>query len=230
MQLEFTPIEARVLGVLIEKAVTTPDYYPLSLSGLATGCNQKSNRDPVMNLDESSVMHALDGLMRRRVVWEKTPSGSRVTKYAHRLSNTLGLTYDFSKNELGVLCALMLRGPLTAGEVRARSGRLCEFSSIDEVETVLNGLCAREDGPYVRKLARQPGRKECRYLHLLCDDSDFLPDPEFDTTPTQDIGSEGKCEASRPQQIDSESRVDALERAVEALKLELAEVRQLIGQ
>ena len=101
MELQLTPTEARVLAVLIEKATTTPDYYPLSLSSLTTGSNQKSNREPVMNLTETAVMEALDGLTAKRLVWEKTPSGSRVSKYAHRLSNSLGLTYNFSKNELG---------------------------------------------------------------------------------------------------------------------------------
>ena len=216
MELVLTPIEARVLGVLIEKATTTPDYYPLSLSGLTTGSNQKSNREPVMSLGETTVMEALDGLMAKRLVWEKTPSGSRVTKYAHRLSNTLGLTYDFSANELGVLCVLMLRGPLTTGEVRARGGRLCEFSSLDEADAVLVGLCEREDGPYVQKLPRQPGRKEARYVHLLCGEPEIT---------TELIESPREPAQDRP---DQSSRLSALEDEVAALRAELSRLRNLI--
>lgn len=216
MELVLTPIEARVLGVLIEKATTTPDYYPLSLSGLTTGCNQKSNREPVMSLGESTVMEALDGLIAKRLVWEKTPSGSRVTKYAHRLSNTLGLTYDFSVNELGVLCVLMLRGPLTTGEVRARGGRLCEFSTLVEADAVLNGLGEREDGPYVRKLPRQPGRKEARYVHLLCGEPDIAAEAvENPPEPVQ-------------HQPDQQLRLAALEDDVAALRTELSRLKHLI--
>ncbi len=216
MELQLTPNEARVLGVLIEKATTTPDYYPLSLSGLASGCNQKSNREPVMSLGESTIMEALDGLIAKRLVWEKTPSGSRVTKYAHRLSNTLGLTYDFSRNELGVLCVLMLRGPLTTGEVRTRGGRLCEFSSLDEADAVLSKLSEREDGPYVRKLPRQPGRKEARYVHLLCGE------PEVAAEHT-----ESAREATR-HDPDQETRLTAVEDEVASLRTELARLRHLI--
>ena len=158
MEISLSATEARVLGVLIEKERTTPDYYPMSLSAVTTASNQKSNRDPVMNLSETESLEALEGLTAKRLVWEKTPSGSRVTKYAHRLSNTLGLTYDFSPDEVGVLCVLMLRGPQTVGEVRARTTRLCEFSSLAEAEAVLERLAGREDGPYVVKLPRQPGR------------------------------------------------------------------------
>lgn len=216
MELLLTPIEARVLGVLIEKATTTPDYYPLSLSGLTTGCNQKSNREPVMSLGETTVMEALDGLMAKRLVWEKTPSGSRVTKYAHRLSNTLGLTYDFAANELGVLCVLMLRGPLTTGEVRARGGRLCEFSSLDEADAVLVGLCEREDGPYVQKLPRQPGRKEARYVHLLCGAPEITTEPiESPREPVQHGPEQG-------------ARLSALEDEVAVLRAELSRLRNLI--
>ena len=216
MELELTANQARVLGVLIEKETTTPDYYPLSLSGLASGCNQKSNREPVMNLDESTVIEALDGLIAKRLVWEKTPSGSRVTKYAHRLSNTLGLTYDFSTNELGVLCVLMLRGPLTTGEVRARSGRLCEFSNLAEAETVLVGLCEREDGPYVHKLPRQVGRKESRFIHLLCGE------PELAAEQTQPLAVDAQPDLHRPD------RLAALEQEVATLRDELKRIRRLV--
>ena len=211
MELELTTNEARVLGVLIEKETTTPDYYPLSLSALATGCNQKSNREPVMSLDESAVMDSLDGLIGKRLVWEKTPSGSRVTKYAHRLSNTLGLTYDFSNNELGVLCVLMLRGPLTTGEVRARGGRLCELANRAETEAVLVGLCEREDGPYVRKLPRQVGRKESRFAHLLCGEPAMTPEP----APPQALGDEP-----------DEDRLVALEHEVATLRRDLERLRR----
>ena len=147
MDISLSVTEARVLGVLIEKERTTPDYYPLSLSAVTTASNQKSNREPMMSLSETQTLEALDGLIAKRLAWEKTPSGSRVTKYAHRLANTLGLTYDFSRDELGVLCVLMLRGAQTVGEIRARIGRLCEFASIAEAEGVLERLARAKTAP-----------------------------------------------------------------------------------
>jgi uncharacterized protein YceH (UPF0502 family) len=215
MDISLSATEARVLGVLIEKERTTPDYYPLSLSAATTASNQKSNREPVMDLSETQTLEALDGLTAKRLAWEKTPSGSRVTKYAHRLSNTLGLTYDFSKDELGVLCVLMLRGPQTVGEIRARSGRLCEFGSITEAERVLERLGQREDGPYVVKLPRQAGRKDSRYMHLLCGEV------EVDAHT-----------AARPTEVEPAGigeRLTALEQAVAALRAELDGLKTKLG-
>lgn len=211
MDISLSITQARVLGALIEKEKTTPDYYPLSLSALTTACNQKSNREPVMKLSETETLEALDGLMAKRLVWEKTPAGSRVTKYAHRLSHTLGLTYDFSGDELGVLCVLMLRGPQTVGEIRARTGRLCEFASIAEAEHVLERLIEREDGPYVVKLPRQAGRKDSRYMHLLCGEVDIDVDTPADVSQGQDASAH--------------ERITALEQAVATLRAELDELK-----
>ena len=155
-------------------------------------------------------------LAAKRLVWEKTPSGSRVTKYAHRLSNSLGLTYDFSKNELGVLCVLILRGPLSTGEVRARGGRLCEFSSLEESDAVLRGLCEREDGPYVRKLARQPGRKEPRYVHLLCGEPEGLME-----------APDNPADLGQPE-LGGDTRLADLENEGARLRQELERIRGLV--
>ena len=127
MEINLTPVEARVLAVLIEKAETTPDNYPLSLNAVMMACNQKSNRDPVLTLTQTETIEALDGLVAKRLARDRTQSGSRVTKYGHRLANSLGLTFDFSREELAVLCVLMLRGPQSAGELRSRSLRLGDF-------------------------------------------------------------------------------------------------------
>ena len=214
MNIQLTPVEARVLGSLIEKEVTTPDNYPLSLSALIAACNQKSNRDPVMNLGEEQILEALDGLTAKHLTWERTPSGSRVTKYAHRLSNALGLQYDFTSEEIGVLCVLMLRGPQTVGEIRARSDRLCKLDNLSEVERVLQRLSVREDGPYVAKLARRPGRKESRYSHLLCGGVE----DEKEGVGLRGVGVETTME----------ERVSELEQRVEEMSRELAELRGLL--
>lgn len=215
MDISLSATEARVLGVLIEKERTTPDYYPLSLSAATTASNQKSNREPVMDLSETQTLEALDGLIAKRLAWEKTPSGSRVTKYAHRLSNTLGLTYDFSPDELGVLCVLMLRGPQTVGEIRGRSGRLCEFASIAEAEGVLERLAEREDGPYVVKLPRQAGRKDSRYMHLLCGEVEVEAQTVDPPSDVEDTGTR--------------DRLTALEHAVATLRAELDGLKTKLG-
>lgn len=217
MDIHLTPVEARVLGSLIEKEATTPDYYPLSLNGVVTACNQKSNRDPVMSLDQTQTLEALDGLTAKRLAREKTTSGSRVTKYVHRLSGTLGLTHEFSLQELAVLCVLMLRGAQTVGEIRARTHRLCNFESLGEIENTLSGLASREDGPCVAKLARQPGRKEARYAHLLCGDVELGTETAAAAPPAAGAPS-GEARDG--------DRITALERALEEIRGELEEIRR----
>lgn len=213
MDIQINAVEARVLGALLEKSITTPDYYPMSLGGIAGACNQKSNREPVMNLSEAETMDTLDTLMSKRLVWEKTPSGSRVTKYAHRLSNTLGITFEFSDKDLGVLCVLMLRGPQTAGELRTRTARLCKFENTEEVERTLTSLAQREDGPYVTRLPRQPGHKESRYAHLLCGDVEF----DEEQTPRTHNSA-----ASAPA---DDGRLSSLEQEVAELREELSTLK-----
>jgi uncharacterized protein YceH (UPF0502 family) len=216
LDIHLTPIEARVLGSLIEKEATTPDYYPLSLNGVINACNQKSNRDPVMSLGETEVLEALDGLVAKRLARDKTASGSRVTKYGHRLSGTLGLTREFTREEIAVLCVLMLRGAQTLGEIRGRCQRLCDFENLGQVEATLSGLMARDDGPYVTKLARQLGRKEARYAHLLCGDVDPGAVEPLESAPPAGVVSGAG----------DRDRITALERGLEALRGELAAIRQ----
>lgn len=163
-----TPNEARVIGCLIEKEATTPEQYPLSLNALTNACNQKSNREPVLDLDESTVQATLDGLVKKHLVSEKSGFGSRVLKYQHRFFNSEFGGKHFSAQELGIVCVLLLRGPQTPGELRTRTNRLCQFSDVNEVERILQTLMERDDGPYVARLPREPGKRESRYAHLFC--------------------------------------------------------------
>jgi uncharacterized protein YceH (UPF0502 family) len=157
------PVEVRVLGSLIEKQITTPDYYPLTLNALTNACNQLTNREPVVAFDDQTVVRALDGLRDKRLATLFTGAESRVAKYKHTLTDALLLT----PGEVALLCVLMLRGPQTLGELRTRSERLFNFDSMPEVEETLNALAARQPQPLVAKLPRQPGTKESRYNHLL---------------------------------------------------------------
>ena len=156
-----TSAEVRVLGSLIEKEITTPEYYPLTLNALTNACNQISNRDPVVSYDEKTVARALEGLREKKLAWMVTGVG-RVPKYEHRFSEALQL----AEQETAVLCVLMLRGPQTVGEIRGRTGRLYEFKELEEVELTMQALMAAQT-PLVLRLPRQPGTKESRYAHLL---------------------------------------------------------------
>jgi len=167
VDIRLTPNEARVIGCLIEKQHTTPEHYPLSLNALTNACNQKSSRDPVMELDEATVQDTVDALIKKRQVIEKSGFGSRVTKYQHRFCNTEFGTLKFSDQELGIVCVLLLRGPQTPGELRTRTDRLCKFQDIHEVEATLDQLMQRDDGPFVAKLPREPGKRETRFAHLF---------------------------------------------------------------
>ncbi|MEP2652152.1 MAG: YceH family protein, partial [Paraglaciecola sp.] len=168
MLMQLTPLQARIIGVLLEKEITTPDQYPLSLNSLTLGCNQKSNRDPVMHLTESEVQNTLDELRVKKLIFEQTSSGSRVTKYKHRFCNTEFSDLKFSRQQLAIICVTLLRGPQTPGELRTRTNRLAEFANVDEVETSLNTLQALNDLQLVTKLEREPGKRESRYAHLFC--------------------------------------------------------------
>jgi uncharacterized protein YceH (UPF0502 family) len=175
-----TDTEVRVLGALIEKEITTPDYYPLSLNALVAACNQSSNRHPVVHFDESTVVQALDTLREKKLIHLIDRSESRVTKYRHVLYEAMNL----GRPTIAVLCVLMLRGPQTVGEIRTRTNRLYDFSSLDEVEITLNSMMSAEP-PLVARLARQTGQKEVRYAHLLSGEvtmpeSHDAPEPELD--------------------------------------------------
>jgi uncharacterized protein YceH (UPF0502 family) len=168
MNIEFTPNEARVIGCLIEKEITTPDQYPLSLNALTNACNQKTNREPVLELSEVMVQQSVDSLMRKYMVSDKSAGyGGRVTKYKHRFCNTEFGSLKFSKQELGIICVLLLRGPQTPGELRTRTNRLCEFEDAAHVETTLEHLMSREDGPFIARLPRAAGARDSRYSHLF---------------------------------------------------------------
>lgn len=156
-------VEVRVLGALVEKQITTPDYYPLTLNALLNACNQTSSRDPVLSYDETTVSRALDGLRDQKLASISSGAESRVPKFRHKLVER----FDLDAAETAALCLLMLRGPQTAGEIRTRSGRLHEFPSVAEVESTLEKLSARVPQPLVTRLPRQPGFKESRFAHLL---------------------------------------------------------------
>jgi uncharacterized protein YceH (UPF0502 family) len=158
MDLQLHPVEVRVLGSLLEKEITTPEYYPLSLNALVNACNQKSNRDPMVNFDESTVEQALHTLRDKGLLLSITGAGSRVQKYAHRISERLNL----GRPELAILCELMLRGPQTLGELRTRADRMHTFDDTDQVQSVIDRL-----PEFITKLERRPGEKESRYAHLL---------------------------------------------------------------
>jgi len=178
MNIQFTPHEARVIGCLLEKESTTPDQYPLSLNALTNACNQKTNREPVLNLSEAEVQQAVDSLMKKYMVSDKSAGyGGRVTKYKQRFCNTEFGSLKFSKQELGIICVMLLRGPQTPGELRSRTNRLCEFADAEEVETTLRTLMSREDGPFIARLSRAPGARESRYAHLFSGMLESAPEP-----------------------------------------------------
>jgi uncharacterized protein YceH (UPF0502 family) len=209
LTLLLNPIEVRILGALLEKEVTTPEYYPLSLHALTRACNQKSNRHPVVDFDEKTVQQTLDGLtfdkdLAKRVISDD----SRVPKYRQNLTEKLHLT----RPQAAALCILMLRGPQTPGEIRGRTERLHDFAAIEDVETTLQGLIEHATGALVSRLPRQPGHKEVRYAHLLC--GEVLQEEEDVLEP-----------AGRDVQADND-RLEALEQEVAALTEELAALKQ----
>ena len=169
-------VEARVLGSLVEKETSTPEYYPLSLHALTAACNQKSNREPVMSLDEDTVHAALESLRAKGLTVDISGGDHRVHKYAHRL----GEVFNFDRREQTLLCVLMLRGPQTVGELRGRSERLYDFDSLDDVESTLTRLSERTP-PLAKKLARRPGEKEARFAHLLSGDVESAEAPALPT-------------------------------------------------
>jgi len=170
MSVHLTGIEARVLGALIEKDITTPDYYPLSLNALVNACNQKNNRDPVMTLDETSVRDALSSLQERRIAGPASGADSRVAKFEHRLQEV----FNFDRREIALICVLLLRGPQTPGELRSRTDRMYHFETLDDVVSTLDRLAQREP-PLTCILPRQPGTKESRYMHLFSGEPAVAP-------------------------------------------------------
>jgi uncharacterized protein YceH (UPF0502 family) len=215
MNIELSPLEARVIGCLIEKQITTPDQYPLSLNALVNACNQKSNRDPLMELDERTVQDTLDQLARKHLVVEKSGFGSRVPKYQHRFCNTEYGTLKLAVQELAIVCELLVRGPQTPGELRTRASRMAPFSDVAQVEAALESLRTREDGPFVVRLPREPGRRDARYAHLF---SGAVAVPATSPEPQTVALSSAAAETS--------ARLDRLEEQVQRLRDELEDLKR----
>jgi hypothetical protein len=207
MEFRLTEIEVRVLGSLIEKDITTPEYYPLSLNALVNACNQKTNRDPVMQLDEDAVLDALEGLQQQRMAGPARGADSRVTKYEQRLQEL----FNFTRPEIAVLCVLLLRGPQTPGELRGRAERMHRFEALDDVQSALQKLMQREP-PLAKVLPRQPGTKESRYAHLFAGDV---------------VEAEAPVHASAGVERNSadEERIARLEEEVAELRREVGDVK-----
>jgi len=218
-----TEIEARVLGSLIEKDITTPDYYPLSLNALVNACNQKNNRDPVMTLDEASVRQALTTLQQKRMAGPAGGADSRVPKYEHRLQEV----FNFDRREIAVVCVLLLRGAQTPGELRGRTERMYHFEGLEDVVSTLDRLAQRET-PLVCILARQPGTKEYRYMHL------FSGEPLEPTVIRAAVERDANLSASAsdaavPSTPPPALRLASLEEQVATLRAELTEVQQQLA-
>jgi uncharacterized protein len=208
-----TDVEVRALGALVEKDITTPDYYPLSLNALVNACNQKNNREPVMALDEEAVRAGLDSLQAQRLAGPASGADSRVTKYEHRLQEV----FNFDRREIAILCVLLLRGAQTPGELRGRAERMYRFEALEDVVATLDKLSQR-DPSLVAVLPRQPGTKESRYMHLLSGQ------PEFVGAAEPSLNTSGSVSSS----ADSD-RIARLESDVLALRKELADMQQQLA-
>ncbi|EOG8082569.1 YceH family protein [Citrobacter sp. CK184] len=214
MKYELTATEARVIGCLLEKQVTTPEQYPLSVNGVVTACNQKTNREPVMNLSEHEVQEQLDNLVKRHFLRTVSGFGNRVTKYEQRFCNSEFGNLKLSPAEVALIATLLLRGAQTPGELRSRASRMYEFSDMAEVESTLEQLAARDDGPYVVRLAREAGKRESRYMHLFCGEVD------------EPVSSDDAPQAASG---DLHARVESLEGEVAELKQRLDSLLAHLG-
>ncbi|WP_428618881.1 YceH family protein [Shewanella sp.] len=213
--MKLTSHEARVIGCLLEKEKTTPEQYPLSLNGLTLACNQKSSRDPVMNLSEADTQAAIDSLAKKRLIAEQSGFGSRVVKYKHRFCNTEFSDLQLSDDKVAIICLLLLRGPQTAGELRTRSNRLYGFTDVGQVEQALEALSQMEP-PLVRQLPREPGKRESRFVELFSDTAEQLPTQAY-TQPKNEPPGDALSHALN-------ERVTQLEKEVAELKQQLAEL------
>lgn len=203
--------EIRVLGSLVEKQITTPDYYPMTLNALTNACNQLSNREPVVSYDEQTVAQAFESLSKKQFVWTIKRGDSRVVKHGHLFPEA----FDLNPQQVAVMCVLMLRGPQTAGEIRGRTGRLYTFADLDEVEATLQQLIDREQGPLVVRLPRQAGRKEPRYAHLLS--GEVVVEEEPTPAHAEPITAAAPVE---------DERIARLEGEIESLRQELKDLAQ----
>ncbi|CAM6294634.1 YceH family protein [Citrobacter sedlakii] len=216
MKYELTATEARVIGCLLEKQVTTPEQYPLSVNGVVTACNQKTNREPVMNLSEHEVQEQLDNLVKRHFLRTVSGFGNRVTKYEQRFCNSEFGNLKLSPAEVALVTTLLLRGAQTPGELRSRASRMYEFSDMAEVDATLEQLATREDGPYVVRLAREPGKRESRFMHLFCGEVD-----------EQALASDAGVSAASGDLL---ARVEALESEVAELRQRLESLLAHLGE
>jgi len=214
MTQELTDVEVRVLGALVEKESTTPEYYPLSVNALVNACNQKSNREPVMTLDEGAVRNALRSLTEQALV-RSANGDSRVPKFEHRLNEL----YNFHRHEIAVLCVLMLRGPQTPGELRTRAERMHSFEDLDAVHSALNLLMRREP-PFVKVLPRQPGTKESRFMHLLS--GERAPAVPTEAIAEGHTGDSATASGDKERIIQLEADVCELRRELETLREQFA--------
>lgn len=217
--LTLTAAQTRVIGVMLEKEITTPDLYPLSLNALTNGCNQKSNRDPVLSLSENQVLEIVDELIELKQVFIDTGSSGRVNKYKHRFCNTQFGTLQLTAQQKSIICVLFLRGPQTAGELRTRTSRLADFANVTDVENALEQLQNIDRDALVKKLARQPGKRDARYCHLFLNADDL-----------EIAVSKGDVEAvtATAGQSDLETRVELLEQQVNELQAQLAKFSELL--
>ncbi len=210
MDCELTKNEIRVLGSLIEKEFTTPEYYPLTLNSAVNASNQKSNREPVMSLTSEDADEAIEGLRKNLLAWRRNCAGSRVPKFEHNFN----VKYKLLPQEVAVMCVLFLRGPQTVGEIRGRTGRMFAFETLDEVSGILTGLMEKESGAFVKELPRQPGRKENRYMHLFAGDIEIAEE-------TVTVSSEHVSSSATP----TKGRIEILEDDIKDLREEIAELR-----
>jgi hypothetical protein len=217
VELTLTLHEARAIACLIEKEITTPDQYPLSLNALTNACNQKSNREPVLALDEATVQQTLDELIKKRLVLDKSGFGSRVLKYQHRFCNSEFGNLKFSQQELGIICVLLLRGPQTPGELRTRTNRLCKFSDVYEVESALVQLMERDDGPFIVRLPHEAGKRESRYAHLFSGEVQIADSSQHTGALLQPSGPDNE-------------RFDQLVQLVSELRQEVKRLEDRLGQ
>ncbi|MGG7448931.1 YceH family protein [Kosakonia oryzendophytica] len=214
MKYQLSAVEARVIGCLLEKQVTTPEQYPLSINGVVTACNQKTNREPVMNLGEHDVQDVLDALVKRHYLRTVSGFGNRVTKYEQRFCNSEFGDLKLTSAEVALITTLLLRGPQTPGELRGRAERMHQFSDMAEVESTLEHLATREDGPFVVRLPREPGKRESRFMHLFSGEVPTLA---------------GVVEAESPAADSLLARVEALEDEVAELKQRLDSLLAHLG-
>jgi uncharacterized protein YceH (UPF0502 family) len=217
MNIRLTAIEARIIGALIEKQITTPDQYPLSLNALINACNQKSNREPLMQLDEPTVKFVVDGLGRRHFVVEKSGFGSRVPKYQQIFCNTEFGSLKFTAQETAIVCELLLRGPQTPGELRSRAPRMAEFPDPGVIETLLAGLASRPGGAIVTQLAREPNRRDARWAQLF---------EELPASATVATADEVAATPRAPSNAELVARVAALEAEISTLRAEIVALKQ----